>query len=126
MKKYLIGSLIFLIVSCTSVQKFSESDVVKTFNESKTKLLNVLKLNEKNKIDEFFVYGIRNNIILKEIKKYDIKNINIFIPNKSVRVVTKDKVNSLLLINNSFDTYYFNVVWKKYDDIWKIYSIYEK
>lgn len=126
MKKYLIYSLFFLLVSCTTVSIFEKEDAIKTFNESKNRLLQIIKLDEKNKINDFFVYGIRNNKILEEIKKYDLKNILFLVPIKSVEVVSKDKIKSIVMINNSFDTYYFNVVWKKYENTWKIYSIYQK
>lgn len=126
MNKYLICAIFCLVASCTSLSTFDKIDAIKTFKISKNTLLQIIKDDNINKIDDFFVYGIRNNIILREIKKYDIKGIFVVIPEKSVKVISKNKIESLLLLNNSFDTMYFNVIWKKYGNIWKIYSIYEK
>ncbi|WP_156285742.1 hypothetical protein [Oceanivirga salmonicida] len=126
MKKIILTTLVMILVSCTTiVENVDKISVNSSFNKSKNEFLKVIKQNKKNDIDKFFIKGLRNNVILEEIKKYDFNDFLLIIPD-DIEIVSNRKVKSLLLISTGIDTYYFDVVWKKQNDIWKISSFYEK
>ncbi len=126
MKKILLATILILILSCTTIDKnVDKISVNSSFNKSKAEFLEIIKRNNRNEIDKFFIKGLRNNKILEEIKKYDFNDFLLIISD-DIEIYSSRKVKTLLLINNGIDTYYFDVIWKKRKDIWKISSFYEK
>ncbi|WP_067143636.1 hypothetical protein [Oceanivirga salmonicida] len=115
MKKIILTTLVMILVSCTTiVENVDKISVNSSFNKSKNEFLKVIKQNKKNDIDKFFIKGLRNNVILKEIKKYDFNDFLLIIPD-DIEIVSNRKVKSLLLIRSSFCSSIFSLFLPTFD-----------
>ncbi len=126
MKKVIVTIFITVLISCTTVNKnIDKFEIYSSFAKTKSEFMEIIEQNNKKKIDKFFIKGLRNRIVLKELKKYDFNNYLIILSD-SIEIINADKIKTLFMINNGIDTLYFDVTWKRYNNIWKISSFYEK
>ena len=84
-----------------------------------------MKRNEYDKLKEVFLPTFKNNIIVKKIQEYDLSGLTFVF--SDVNVVSKNKANSVMVINFATASNYYKLTWKKTDDnVWKISNVAEK
>ena len=132
MKKYLCLFILLILMSCTSLTA-SEKKVTqieaKTISSQIMKVTEELKdaasSNEYNKLKEVFLPTFKNNIIVKKMQEYDLSGLTFVF--SDVNVVSKNKANSVMVINFATASNYYKLTWKKTDDnTWKISNVAEK
>ena len=132
MKKYLCLFILLILMSCTSLTA-SEKKVTqieaKTISSQIMQVTEELKdaasSNEYNKLKEVFLPTFKNNIIVKKIQEYDLSGLTFVF--SDVNVVSKNKANSMMVINFATASNYYKLTWKKTDDnVWKISNVAEK
>jgi len=80
--------------------------------------------NEYDKLKEIFLPTFKNNIIVKKMQEYDPGLTFVF---SDVNVVSRNKANSVMVINFATASNYYKLTWKKTDDNkWKISNVAEK
>lgn len=130
MKKIIYTIFLVVFIACTAnnvtTEKINYESTYSSFVISTTQFIELAKQNKTEDIDKFFVHTLKNRIILNELKKQDFSNILLFIPKSKINVLSNSKVNSLLVLNYGTTSNYFDVIWIKDNDIWKIYDVYEK
>ena len=132
MKKYLCLFILLILMSCTSLtasgKKVSQieanaisSQIMKVTDELKE----AASSNEYNKLKEVFLPTFKNNIIVKKMQEYDLSGLTFVF--SDVNVVSKNKANSVMVINFATASNYYKLTWKKTDDnTWKISNVAEK
>ena len=132
MKKYLCLFILLILMSCTSLTA-SEKKVTqieaKTISSQIMQVTEELKdaasSNEYNKLKEVFLPTFKNNIIVKKIQEYDLSGLTFVF--SDVNVVSKNKANSVMVINFATASNYYKLTWKRTDDnLWKISNVAEK
>ena len=132
MKKYLCLFILLILTSCTTlsstVNNVSQVEAGK-INAEITKITedfkNAASLNEYDKLKEVFLPTFKNNIIVKKIQEYDLSGLTFVF--SDVNVVSKNKANSMMVINFATASNYYKLTWKKTDDnVWKISNVAEK
>lgn len=132
MKKYLCLFILLILTSCTTlsstVNNVSQVEAGK-INAEITKITedfkNAASLNEYDKLKEVFLPTFKNNIIVKKIQEYDLSGLTFVF--SDVNVVSKNKANSVMVINFATASNYYKLTWKKTDDnVWKISNVAEK
>lgn len=132
MKKYLCLFILLILMSCTSLTA-SEKKVTqieaKTISSQIMQVTEELKdaasSNEYNKLKEVFLPTFKNNIIVKKIQEYDLSGLTFVF--SDVNVVSKNKANSMMVINFATASNYYKLTWKRTDDnLWKISNVAEK
>ena len=132
MKKYLCLFILLILMSCTSLTA-SEKKVTqieaKTISSQIIQVTEELKdaasSNEYNKLKEVFLPTFKNNIIVKKMQEYDLSGLTFVF--SDVNVVSKNKANSVMVINFATASNYYKLTWKKTDDnTWKISNVAEK
>ena len=132
MKKYLCLFILLILTSCTTlsstVNNVSQVEAGKITAEI-TKITedfkNAASLNEYDKLKEVFLPTFKNNIIVKKIQEYDLSGLTFVFSN--VNVVSKNKANSVMVINFATASNYYKLTWKRTDDnLWKISNVAEK
>jgi len=132
MKKYLCLFILLILMSCTSLTA-SEKKVTqieaKTISSQIMQVTEELKdaasSNEYNKLKEVFLPTFKNNIIVKKMQEYDLSGLTFVF--SDVNVVSRNKANSVMVINFATASNYYKITWKKTDDNkWKISNVAEK
>ena len=132
MKKYLCLFILLILMSCTSLTA-SEKKVTqieaKTISSQIMQVTEELKdaasSNEYNKLKEVFLPTFKNNIIVKKMQEYDLSGLTFVF--SDVNVVSRNKANSVMVINFATASNYYKLTWKKTDDNkWKISNVAEK
>ena len=132
MKKYLCLFILLILMSCTSLTA-SEKKVTqieaKTISSQIMQVTEELKdaasSNEYNKLKEVFLPTFKNNIIVKKMQEYDLSGLTFVF--SDVNVVSKNKANSVMVVNFATASNYYKLTWKKTDDnVWKISNVAEK
>ena len=132
MKKYLCLFILLILTSCTTlsstVNNVSQVEAGK-INAEITKITedfkNAASLNEYDKFKEVFLPTFKNNIIVKKIQEYDLSGLTFVF--SDVNVVSKNKANSMMVINFATASNYYKLTWKRTDDnLWKISNVAEK
>ena len=132
MKKYLCLFILLILMSCTSLTA-SEKKVTqieaKTISSQIMQVTEELKdaasSNEYNKLKEVFLPTFKNNIIVKKIQEYDLSGLTFVF--SDVNVVSKNKANSVMVVNFATASNYYKLTWKKTNDnTWKISNVAEK
>ena len=132
MKKYLCLFILLILMSCTSLTA-SEKKVTqieaKTISSQIIQVTEELKdaasSNEYNKLKEVFLPTFKNNIIVKKMQEYDLSGLTFVF--SDVNVVSKNKANSVMVINFATASNYYKLTWKKTNDnTWKISNVAEK
>lgn len=124
-RKLIISTILIIFCGCSTIE-YSKSDVYSSFNLTKNEFINSINENRKDIIDKFFVNSIKNNIILRNINKVNLSDFLIFIPDEEIIIEKYDTIKTTIVLTQSTNSYYFDIIWKNYDGIWKIYDIYEK
>lgn len=132
MKKYLCLFILLILMSCTSLiastNKISRTET----NAISTEIMRVTEdlkeaasLNEYDKLKEIFLPTFKNNIIVKKMQEYDLSGLTFVF--SDVNVVSKNKANSIMVINFATASNYYKLTWKKTDgNTWKISNVAEK
>ena len=132
MKKYLCLFILLILMSCTSLTA-SEKKVTqieaKTISSQIMQVTEELKdaasSNEYNKLKEIFLPTFKNNIIVKKMQEYDLSGLTFVF--SDVNVVSKNKANSVMVVNFATASNYYKLTWKKTNDnTWKISNVAEK
>ena len=132
MKKYLCLFILLILTSCTTlsstVNNVSQVEAGK-INAEITKITedfkNAASLNEYDKLKEVFLPTFKNNIIVKKMQEYDLSGLTFVF--SDVNVVSKNKANSVMVINFATASNYYKLTWKKTNDnTWKISNVAEK
>ena len=132
MKKYLCLFILLILTSCTtlspavnSISQIEVSEISAEIGKVTEDLKNAASLNEYDKLKEVFLPTFKNNIIVKKIQEYDLSGLTFFF--SDVNVVSKNKANSVMVINFATASNYYKLTWKKTDDnVWKISNVAEK
>ncbi|WP_314294266.1 hypothetical protein [Leptotrichia massiliensis] len=132
MKKYLCLFILLILTSCTSLTastnkiSHTETNIISTEIMKVTEdLKEAASLNEYDKLREIFLPTFKNNIIVKKMQEYDLSGLTFVF--SDVNVVSKNKANSLMVINFATESNYYKLTWKKTDgNIWKISNVAEK
>ena len=132
MKKYLCLFILLILMSCTSLTastnkpSYTETNIISTEIMKVTEdLKKAASSNEYDKLKEIFLPTFKNNIIVKKIQEYDLSKLTFVFSN--VNVVSKNKANSLMVVNYASESIYYKLTWKKTNDnTWKISNVAEK
>ena len=132
MKKYLCLFILLILTSCTtlspavnSISQIEVSEISAEIGKVTEDLKNAASLNEYDKLNEVFLPTFKNNIIVKKIQEYDLSGLTFVF--SDVNVVSKNKANSVMVINFATASNYYKLTWKKTDDnVWKISNVAEK
>ena len=132
MKKYLCLFILLILTSCTtlspavnSISQVEASKISAEIGKVTEGLKNAASLNEYDKLKEVFLPTFKNNIIVKKIQEYDLSGLTFVF--SDVNVVSKNKANSVMVINFATASNYYKLTWKKIDDnVWKISNVAEK
>ena len=132
MKKYLCLFILLILTSCTtlspavnSVSQVEVSEISAEIGKVTEDLKNAASLNEYDKLKEVFLPTFKNNIIVKKIQEYDLSGLTFVF--SDVNVVSRNKANSVMVINFATASNYYKITWKKTDDNkWKISNVAEK
>ena len=119
--------ILLIFINCTALNTLPNTD----FESEKINIENITleikdaaSLNKYNKLKEFFLPTFRNNIILKELEKNDISLLTLTF-SKAIQI-SKNKAQSTMIINYDSTSEYFNIIWQKKNDQWKIANVEEK
>ena len=131
MKKYLCLFILLILTSCTtlspavnSISQVETIEISAEIGKVTEDLKNAASLNEYDKLKEVFLPTF-NNIIVKKIQEYDLSGLTFVF--SDVNVVSKNKANSVMVINFATASNYYKLTWKKTDDnVWKISNVAEK
>lgn len=132
MKKYLCLFILLIFMSCTSLDASSNKISQIETNAINTEIVKVTEdlkeaasSNKYDKLKEIFLPTFKNNIIVKKIQEYDLSKLTFVFSN--VNVVSKNKANSLMVVNYASESIYYKLTWKKTNDnTWKISNVAEK
>ena len=132
MKKYLCLFILLILMSCTSLTastnkpSYTETNIISTEIMKVTEdLKKAASSNEYDKLKEIFLPTFKNNIIVKKMQEYDLSGLTFVF--SDVNVVSRNKANSLMVINFAKASNYYKITWKKTDDNkWKISNVAEK
>ena len=132
MKKYLCLFILLILMSCTSLTastnkpSYTETNIISTEIMKVTEdLKKAASSNEYDKLKEIFLPTFKNNIIVKKMQEYDLSGLTFVF--SDVNVVSRNKANSLMVINFATASNYYKLTWKKTDDNkWKISNVAEK
>ena len=129
MKKYLCLFILLILMSCTSLTastnkpSYTETNIISTEIMKVTEdLKKAASSNEYDKLKEIFLPTFKNNIIVKKMQEYDLSGLTFVF--SDVNVVSRNKANSLMVINFATASNYYKITWKKTDDNkWKISNV---
>ncbi len=132
MKKYLCLFILLILMSCTSLTastnkpSYTETNIISTEIMKVTEdLKKAASSNEYDKLKEIFLPTFKNNIIVKKMQEYDLSGLTFVF--SDVNVVSRNKANSVMVINFATASNYYKLTWKKTDDNkWKISNVAEK
>ena len=131
MKKYLCLFILLILTSCTilspaaNISQVEANEISAEIVKVTEELKNAASLNEYDKLKEVFLPTFKNNIIVKKIQKYDLSGLTFVF--SDVNVVSKNKANSVMVINFATASNYYKLTWKKTDDnVWKTSNVAEK
>ena len=131
MKKYLCLFILLILTSCTilspavNVSQVEANEISAEIVKVTEELKNAASLNEYDKLKEVFLPTFKNNIIVKKMQEYDLSGLTFVF--SDVNVVSKNKANSIMVVNFATASNYYKLTWKKTNDnTWKISNVAEK
>ena len=131
MKKYLCLFILLILTSCTilspavNVSQVEANEISAEIVKVTEELKNAASLNEYDKLKEVFLPTFKNNIIVKKMQEYDLSGLTFVF--SDVNVVSKNKANSVMVVNFATASNYYKLTWKKTNDnTWKISNVAEK
>ena len=132
MKKYLCLFILLILMSCTVLNASNKGISQVESNKINSEIMSIIgnlknaaSLNEYDKLKQIFLPTFKNNIIVKKMQEYDLSNLTFVF--SDVNVISKNKANSVMVINYASQSNYYKLTWKKSDDgSWKISNVAEK
>ena len=131
MKKYLCLFILLILTSCTilspaaNISQVEANEISAEIVKVTEELKNAASLNEYDKLKEVFLPTFKNNIIVKKMQEYDLSGLTFVF--SDVNVVSKNKANSVMVVNFATASNYYKLTWKKTNDnTWKISNVAEK
>ena len=125
--KLIFIPILLIFVNCTALNTVSSKDFESekvAIKQTISEIKDAVNLNKYSELENFFLPTFRNNIMIKELKKYDISRLTLTF-SEAIQT-SKNKAKSIMIINYDSTSEYFNVVWQKKDDKWKIENVEEK
>ena len=125
--KLIFVPILLIFMNCTALNTVSVKDFESeklTIEQTILEIKDAVSLNKYNELENFFLPTFRNNIMINELKKYDISRLTLTF-SEAIQI-SKNKAQSTMIINYDSTSEYFNVVWQKKDDKWKIGNVEEK
>ena len=118
--------LIFINCSTVNLTLVESDKVNKEVTDTIVELKEAANFNKYEKLKEFFLPTFKNNIILDNIKKYDLSKLTFIF--SEVKAVSKNKASGLMIINYGSESNYYIVNWKMTNENgqWKISDVAEK
>ncbi len=125
--KLIFIPILLIFMNCTALNTVSVKDFESeklTIEQMILEIKDAASLNKYNELENFFLPTFRNNIMINELKKYDISRLTLTF-SEAIQI-SKNKAQSTMIINYDSTSEYFNVTWQKKDDKWKIGNVEEK
>lgn len=125
--KLIFVPILLIFMNCTALNTVSVKDFESeklTIEQTILEIKDAASLNKYNELENFFLPTFRNNIMINELKKYDISRLTLTF-SEAIQI-SKNKAQSTMIINYDSTSEYFNVTWQKKDDKWKIGNVEEK
>ena len=122
--------LFFISCTAVNVSKVVSDSGISTVNseiaETIEDLKEAAKLNEYEKLKEFFLPTFKNNYIVKNIQQYDLSRLTFLF--SDVKVITTLKARGTMIINYGNQSNYYIVTWERKEENgkWKISNVVEK
>lgn len=128
MKKVILYISFLLFFSCSTIQ----SNRILTVNDKNNIVSEIVKVqeyivlkakdNNKEEIKKKIINSFLNNIKFSYLNDYDLSTA-IVLFSEDIEVVSENRAKSIMMINYELETMYFDIVWVKYNNEWKIESI---
>ena len=128
MKKVILYISFLLFFSCSTIQ----SNRILTVNDKNNIVSEIVKVqeyivlkakdNNKEEIKKKIINSFLNNIKFSYLNDYDLST-SIVLFSEDIEVVSENRAKSIMMINYELETMYFDIVWVKYNNEWKIESI---
>lgn len=128
MKKVIVYISFLLFFSCSSIQ----SNRILTVDDKNNIISEIVKVqeyivlkakdNNKEEIKKKIINSFLNNIKFSYLNDYDLSTA-IILFSEDIEVVSENRAKSIMMINYELETMYFDIVWVKYNNEWKIESI---
>lgn len=128
MKKVILYISFLLFFSCSSIQSNriltvdDKNNIVSEIVKVQEYIVLKAKDNNKEEIKKKIVNSFLNNIKFSYLNNYDLSNMTLLF-SEDIEVVSENRAKSIMLINYELETMYFDIVWVKYNNEWKIESI---
>ena len=125
--KLIFIPILLIFMNCTALNTVSVKDFESeklTIEQTILEIKDAASLNKYNELENFFLPTFRNNIMINELKKYDISRLTLTF-SEAIQI-SKNKAQSTMIINYDSTSEYCNVTWQKKDDKWKIGNVEEK
>ncbi|RRD38966.1 hypothetical protein EII29_09220 [Leptotrichia sp. OH3620_COT-345] len=128
MKKYLFLPILLIFINCTTVNLTRvETEKINTeVTDTIEELKEAANFNKYDKLKEFFLPTFKNNIIVNNIKQYNLSKLTFIF--SEVKVISKNKVKGIMIVNYGSESNYYIVTWKMTNENgrWKISNVDEK
>ena len=128
MKKVILYISFLLFFSCSSIQSNriltvdDKNNIVSEIVKVQEYIVLKAKDNNKEEIKKKIVNSFLNNIKFSYLNNYDLSNMTLLF-SEDIEVVSENRAKSIMMINYELETMYFDIVWVKYNNEWKIESI---
>ncbi len=128
MKKVILYISFLLFFSCSSIQSNriltvdDKNNIVSEIVKVQEYIVLKAKDNNKEEIKKKIINSFLNNIKFSYLNDYDLSTA-IVLFSKDIEVVSENRAKSIMMINYELETMYFDIVWVKYNNEWKIESI---
>ena len=128
MKKVIVYISFLLFFSCSSIQSNriltvdDKNNIVSEIVKVQEYIVLKAKDNNKEEIKKKIVNSFLNNVKFSYLNNYDLSNMTLLF-SEDIEVLSENRAKSIMLINYELETMYFDIVWVKYNNEWKIESI---
>lgn len=128
MKKVIVYISFLLFFSCSSIQSNriltvdDKNNIVSEIVKVQEYIVLKAKDNNKEEIKKKIINSFLNNIKFSYLNDYDLSTA-IVLFSEDIEVVSENRAKSIMMINYELETMYFDIVWVKYNNEWKIESI---
>lgn len=128
MKKVILYISFLLFFSCSSIQSNriltvdDKNNIVSEIVKVQEYIVLKAKDNNKEEIKKKIINSFLNNIKFSYLNDYDLSTA-IVLFSENIEVVSENRAKSIMMINYELETMYFDIVWVKYNNEWKIESI---
>lgn len=128
MKKVILYISFLLFFSCSSIQSNriltvdDKNNIVSEIVKVQEYIVLKAKDNNKEEIKKKIINSFLNNIKFSYLNDYDLSTA-IVLFSEDIEVVSENRAKSIMMINYELETMYFDIVWVKYNNEWKIESI---